>query len=306
MTEYRAKDIVAFLASSGRTSSIRGDENHIWNHAQSILSCNHRSVCFLRTSSDFWNDGRIEFKGVILVSSQMLRLKELNGLVNQDATYIASDEPELDFYLVLIHFLKAPVNKLIDSRSIVENGAVVPQTSSIGPLSYISHDVVLGENVVIGVGCVIRNCKIEDDVEIQDGVKIGSDALGAIKDRSGTWLDRPSLAGVLIGRNCRIEANTVIQSGFLQHTHIHQNVRVGPNTCIGNGVNVGEGGLIGQSVVIAGSVKIGSDVRLWGNCSIRDGVQIGNNIIVGMGSAVLSDLVVPGIYVGSPARILDR
>ena len=306
MTDYQAKDIVTFILSKGKRSSLWGDENHVWDHAQSVLSCNYQSISFIRTGSDLPNDLRIKLRGVILVSNEILEIMKLDDLVNQDVTYIASDEPELDFFLVLTHFLKATVKKLVDARSIVEEGVGIPHSASIGPLSYIAHDVILGENVVIGVGCVIRNCKIEDNVVIQDGVKIGGDSLGAVKDKYGNWLDRPSMAGVLIGRNCRIEANTVIQSGFLQHTHIQDNVRIGPNTSIGSGVDVGEGGLIGHSVVIAGSVKIGRNARLWGNCSIREGIQIGNNIVIGMGSVVISDLVLSGVYVGSPAKILVR
>lgn len=306
MTDYLAEQIVFFLLSKGKRCSLLGRENRIWNHAAPISSSDSESICFLRPESVFSDDLAKSLKGVVLISSQLLATLQQKFQISPDVTFILSEEPEVDFFLVLRHFLKDPTQNTVDQTSTFERGFIGSDTLTIGAFSYIAKDVIMGENVSVGVGCVLRNCTIGDNVEIQDGVKIGSDALGAVKDKSGIWIDRPSMARVVIDKNCRIEANTVIQSGFMQQTHIHENVRIGPNSWIGNGVSVGSGGLIAQSVVIAGSVEIGRNARLWGNSSIREGIRLADDVIVGMGSVVISDLVDSGVYVGNPAKILMR
>lgn len=304
MTDYLSGEILHFLISEGKKCALSGCENRVWNHATPISNCNSESVCFLRPNSVLSDDLLKRLRGVVILPSKYLTSIERSILLENDVTFIETEDSEVDYFLVLRHFLIEKRENSLAQTSIFEQGLVLPRSSSIGAMSYIAKNVNLSENIRIGVGCVIRNCTIGENVEIQDGVNIGSDALGAVKDKSGKWIDRPSMAGVIIEKDCRIEANTVIQSGFLQHTHIHENVRIGPNSSIGNGVNVGSGGLIAQSVVIAGSVTIGRNTQLWGNCSIRERVRIVDDVIVGMGSVVVSDLIDAGVYVGNPARRL--
>jgi UDP-3-O-[3-hydroxymyristoyl] glucosamine N-acyltransferase LpxD len=306
MTDYLSGEILHFLISKGKKCTLSGRENRVWNHATPISNSNGESVCFVRPNSVLSDALAKRLRGVVILPSKYLTPIERSILLENDVTFIESEESEVDYFLVLRHFLKEELKKSLEQTSICEQGLILPHNYSIGAMSYIARDVILGENIRVGVGCVIRNCTIGENVEIQDGVNIGSDALGAVKDKSGKWIDRPSMAGVIIEKDCRIEANTVIQRGFLQHTHIHENVRIGPNSWIGNGVTVGSGGLVAQSVVIAGSVTVGRNTKLWGNCSIREGIRIVDDVIVGMGSVVVSDLIDAGVYVGNPARKLTR
>ena len=306
MTDYLSGEILHFLISKGKKCTLSGCENRVWNHAAPISNCNNESVCFVRPNSVLSDDLAKRLRGVVILPSKFLTSIERDVLLKNDVTFLESEESEVDYFLVLRHFLIEKREKSLEQTSINEQDLVLPHNHFIGAMSYIARNVNLGENIRVGVGCVIRNCTIGENVEIQDGVNIGSDALGAVKDKLGKWIDRPSMAGVIIEKDCRIEANTVIQSGFLQNTHIHENVRIGPKSSIGNGVTVGSGGLIAQSVVIAGSVIIGRNTQIWGNCSIREGIRIVDDVIVGMGSVVVSDLIDAGIYVGNPARKLIR
>ncbi|WP_095499002.1 acyltransferase [Paraferrimonas haliotis] len=61
-----------------------------------------------------------------------------------------------------------------------------------------------------------------------------------------------------------------------------------------------------QPVVSLG-IHIGSDVWIGANVGIRDGVNIGNHAIVGMGAQVCHDVPEYAIVAGNPARVIgDR
>lgn len=51
-------------------------------------------------------------------------------------------------------------------------------------------------------------------------------------------------------------------------------------------------------------VTIGDDVVLFAGCIISPGVTIGNGVMVGAGSLILDDLLEPGLYVGTPAKMI--
>ena len=71
---------------------------------------------------------------------------------------------------------------------------------------------------------------------------------------------------------------------------------------IGNGVNIGTSCLIAHRVVIARYVQIGNFTKVWGNASIRDGVSVGINSVVGMGAVVIRNIPNNQTWIGIPAK----
>jgi sugar O-acyltransferase (sialic acid O-acetyltransferase NeuD family) len=86
------------------------------------------------------------------------------------------------------------------------------------------------------------------------------------------------------------------------------NVIVGSHALLVRGANVGHDCVIGDffsampGVVISSRNYIGHRVFIGANASTREGVSICNDVIVGMGAAVVKDIDVPGVYVGVPAK----
>jgi UDP-3-O-[3-hydroxymyristoyl] glucosamine N-acyltransferase len=185
--------------------------------------------------------------------------------------------------------------------SVVSPQAIIGEGVTIGALAYVGPNVALGDGVVISEGCIVNNASIGKNTIIQCGVKIGSAALGGLKDSAGNWHDRPHFGCVCIGSNVRIEDNVVINQGYLKDTFISDQVRIGPLSSIGNGVYLAEGVMLAQSVTIAGSVSIGTNSSVWGNASVREGLVIGRNSMVGMGAVVLSNIPDCELWVGNPA-----
>ncbi|TKB50820.1 acyltransferase [Ferrimonas aestuarii] len=92
--------------------------------------------------------------------------------------------------------------------------------------------------------------------------------------------------GIEIGDGCRLAAGVKIYAfnhGMAANAMVHEQ----PVTSLG--------------------VKLGKDVWLGTNVCIRDGVNIGNHAVVGMGSVVTADVPEYAIVAGNPAKVIgDR
>ncbi len=139
------------------------------------------------------------------------------------------------------------------------------------------RDVQFGNEIKIVQPCNLYECIIGDScfigpfVEIQRGVVIGS--------------------------------FTKIQS----HTFICELVEIGSQCFIGHGVTFindlfREGGPALGDKTKWKSTKIGNKVSIGSNATIL-AVEICDNVVVGAGSVVTKDLLIPGIYAGNPARL---
>lgn len=141
-------------------------------------------------------------------------------------------------------------------------------------------DVKFGENVKIVkpvniYGCEIgSNCFIGPFVEIQRTVKVGD--------------------------------FTKIQS----HTFICELVEIGSHCFIGHGVvfindPFLKGGPAQGDKNYWRNTKVGDHVSIGSNATIMP-VEICNHVVIGAGSVVTKNIAKPGIYAGSPARLLKE
>jgi len=140
---------------------------------------------------------------------------------------------------------------------------------------------------------------------------------------------------VVIGDNVKLGHNVILKSG----TRIHNNVDIADNCCttgaciIGNDVNIRTGACISKSVIIEDCCFIGPGIMtnhtkhvkhcrpnakgnfmvtrikygsvIGASCWLIAGVTIGSDVIVGGGTLIVKDILVSGIYVGSPPRMLS-
>lgn len=142
------------------------------------------------------------------------------------------------------------------------------------------RNVIFGKNVKLVEPLNLYECNIGSNVfigpftEIQRGVKIGD--------------------------------NTKIQS----HTFICELVSIGSNCFIGHGVMFINDRFRSGGPALGDQTKwertsIGDNVSLGSNVTILP-VSISDNIVIGAGSVVTKDLLIPGVYAGNPARIIRK
>lgn len=108
--------------------------------------------------------------------------------------------------------------------------------------------------------------------------------------------------GVEIGENAFVLENNVLQYG----------VRVGDNVVLWSGNHVGhqtrieDHCFVASHVVISGFCKIGESSFLGVNCCFADEVTVAPDCVIGAGAVVVKDTEPRRVYVGNPARALDR
>lgn len=100
--------------------------------------------------------------------------------------------------------------------------------------------------------------------------------------------------GNYFGPNCTINPNTVVGDFNIFNY----------NSSVGHDVEIGNFNHFAPSSTLAGNIKIGSYNSLFANSTVIPKITIGNYIILGAGSTLLQNAILPGTYVGSPARIL--
>ena len=136
------------------------------------------------------------------------------------------------------------------------------------------------------------------------------------------------IAEVRNKKNVSIGSLCIVRQGASvggKNISLGKNVRVGRCSHIFGNVTIADHVMIAPNVIIAGGqhglertgipmhfqkgnskggIVIGSDVWIAGNCSINDGVKIGNGAVIGAGSVVTKDVEDYAIVAGNPAKLL--
>lgn len=196
--------------------------------------------------------------------------------------------------------------------------------AGIHPTAIIDLEAQIGENVTIGPYCVVGkavigdNCILDSNVRIYDGVVMGHDCLvkaGAVlggagfgyeKDENGNRFHFPQIGQLIMGNYVEVGSNSCIDRGALSDTEI------GDYTKINNLCHIAHNNKIGRNVMITGCVNIsGSNViedNVWiaPNASIRGWIRVGEGAIVGMGAVAVKDIPAREIWVGNPARKMEK
>jgi sugar O-acyltransferase (sialic acid O-acetyltransferase NeuD family) len=107
---------------------------------------------------------------------------------------------------------------------------------------------------------------------------------------------------VEIGEGAVITAGTIITCNIKIGTHAHLNL----HTTIGHDCNIGNYFTTAPGSNISGICTFGDCVYFGTNAAVRQGVNICNNVTIGMGGVVVKDIDEQGVYVGNPLKKLEK
>ena len=110
------------------------------------------------------------------------------------------------------------------------------------------------------------------------------------KDENGKWIRIPSLGKVVIGDNVELGMNVVVACGTAGDTIIEDYVKMDALVYVGHDAYIKNNTEISSGAIIGGYVNIGEDCAIGFNAGIRNRLMIGDNSIVGMGSAVVKSV----------------
>ncbi|MCK4724106.1 MAG: UDP-3-O-(3-hydroxymyristoyl)glucosamine N-acyltransferase, partial [Dehalococcoidia bacterium] len=221
----------------------------------------------------------------------------------KDKTLILVSNPRLAFMRILRkYFVEEERQQGISPRAVVDEAAKIHPSVYIGPNSYIGK-CEIGENTVIdGNVYIYPRAVIGRNVVIHAGTVIGAEGFGYERNDKRKWEKFPQIGWVVIEDDVDIGSNTSIDRGTLDKTIIKQGTKINNLCMIGHNVVIGKNCIIGAHSYIGGSGRIGDDSWLAPGAIVRNGVNVGSNTIIGMGSVVTKNVGDGKVVFGVPAK----
>jgi UDP-3-O-[3-hydroxymyristoyl] glucosamine N-acyltransferase len=207
----------------------------------------------------------------------------------------------------------------VHKTAIVEQGAVIAPTASIGEFVCVRKGVVIGERTIISAGCKIGensvlgdDCRIDDNVVIYHNCRIGNNCIISANSVIGAmgfgyyFFDGghqliPHLGGVLIEDCVEIGAHTCVDRAKFGNTIIGAGTKIDNLVQIAHNVVIGKCCLIISQVGISGSTKLGNGVVLAGQVGIADHITIDDGAQIGAQAGVMNNIPAGKRVLGAPA-----
>lgn len=128
--------------------------------------------------------------------------------------------------------------------------------------------------------------------------------LDRIKSRGynlATLIDNSAIVSetALISPGCIVNANAIISSNVI----LDENCLVMFQAIIGHDAHVKSSSVICPKSTVGGNSIVGERCFVGINSSMKQGVNLGDDVIVGMGSMVFNDVGANNTVIGNPARI---
>ena len=202
----------------------------------------------------------------------------------------------------------------ISPHAIIAAGTNVPDSASIGANAVIGESVSIGNHVSIGAGSVIEsdvsigdNTVIHPTVTLRFGTIIGDEGIispGVVSGAEGfgyeregdSYLKIAQLGNVRSGSRVEIGAKSTVARGALHETVIHEGVKIDNLEQVGHNVEIGRHTVISAQSGVAGSTRVGEYCLIGGGVSIRDNIEVVDNVMLTGRTLVSSAIKQPGSY----------
>lgn len=227
---------------------------------------------------------------------------------------IATD-PYLAYAKIAALFEHAPAAQPgLHPSAVVEPGARVAASASIGPLCTVAAEAVIEDGAVLGPQCIVGEActvgaqsrlvarvtlvarvRLGKRVLIHPGAVLGADGFGIANDH-GHWIKVPQLGGVRVGDDCEIGANTTIDRGALEDTVLEEDVRLDNQIQIAHNVLIGAHTAMAGCAAVAGSAKIGRHCLIGGGAGVLGHLSVADRVTITAMTLVTHSIDAPGEY----------
>ena len=205
----------------------------------------------------------------------------------------------------------------VHPSAVIEPGAHIAVTASIGALAFVCRGARIGAAAVIGGQCHVgeaaevgqgtqlkprvvlsEGCRIGQRGIVHSGAVIGADGFG-FAPTEGRWEKIEQLGAVVIGDDVEIGANTCIDRGALDDTVLEDGVKIDNLVQIGHNVRIGAHTALAGCVGVAGSARIGRHCTAGGAAMILGHLEIVDHVHITAGTLISRSIRQPGTYSGS-------
>lgn len=197
---------------------------------------------------------------------------------------IISENPRKDFFELHNKLVKENFYFTKKENKISEK-AYISEKANIG-----SYNIIIEDDVIIEAGVTIyENVTIKKGTIIKSGTILGADGFQYIRNKDDIIKVEP--AGELeIAEDVVIHNNSVIDKGIFGKTFIGENTKIYNLVHVAHDSKIGKNVFLTAGVIVCGRVKIGANSYLGPNCTIKNGLFLGENTKISMGSVVTKDV----------------
>ena len=197
---------------------------------------------------------------------------------------IISNNPRKDFFELHNKLVKEDFYFTKRDNQISEK-AYISEKANIG-----SYNIIIEDDVIVEAGVTIyENVTIKKGTIIKSGTILGADGFQYIRNKDDIIKVEP--AGELeIAEDVVIHNNSVIDKGIFGKTFIGENTKIYNLVHVAHDSKIGKNVFLTAGVIVCGRVKIGANSYLGPNCTIKNGLFLGENTKISMGSVVTKDV----------------
>lgn len=297
----RPVSVEELLAKLQQDYSLAGRRDRYVDNAAAIHLANESSLCFCS-----WTGERGIAAAASTDAATILCSPELPtaSFPTDQKTFIIVERPRLAFVELAREFFVKEEPAVIHPTAVIEADAAIAIDVAIGSHTFVGSGATIGQgtriasNVYIGPGVSLGRRVI-----VHSGARIGADGFSYELTATGERLKFPQVASVVIEDDVEIGANTCVDRGALSDTFIGAGTKLDNLTHVAHNVQIGRHCVIVAEVFIGGSSTIGSYTWIAPQACIRDQIQVGRNVLVGMGAVVTKDVPDNAVVLGSPAKL---
>lgn len=299
MQNFSIKDLKNALGENIQFAGDRSDITFV--NAKSIFDADSNSLTWISSSRND-KDALIEnsFASIIICDDKI----DISKFKNK--CFVIVKNPRLAFLRIIKSLFSNLPAWGIHPTAYIHPEAIVNKNSHIGPFTYIGKCEINEGCIIYGHNYIYDNVKIGKNVIIHAGTVIGADGFGYEKNTDGELEKFPHIGGVIIEDDVEIGSNTCIDRGTLGNTQIGYGAKIDNLVHIAHNVIIGKHTAVIANSMIGGSTKIGDYSWIAPSASLRDTIQIGNKVTVGVAAVVTKSIPDNETWTGNPAKPLDE
>jgi sugar O-acyltransferase (sialic acid O-acetyltransferase NeuD family) len=103
-------------------------------------------------------------------------------------------------------------------------------------------------------------------------------------------------SGCIVGPGSFVSSNSVLEENVMLEIH----------TIVGHDITIGMHSVISSCTILGGSAQVGKLSFIGLNCSVKEKTTIGSHVVIGMQSAVFTDIPDGMIALGNPCRVVRK
>ncbi len=175
----------------------------------------------------------------------------------------------------------------VHPTAIVGDGAVVPESCTVGPFC------TIGANVVLGEGCeLVSHVVLDGHTVLGRGVRVFSFACVGVAPQDLKYRNEPTR--VTVGDDTVIREYVTISRGTAGgggHTTVGSDCLIMAYAHIGHDSHIGNGCILANAATLAGHVTVEDHAVVGALCPVHQFCRIGKYAYIGGGTTITQDVL---------------